>query len=158
MPWKKRDDGKGQSRCGQGQTQTGHKWDDANNSDDRHQPQMADDDDPDSRALAKGDITRYRALVARISYLSQYRSDLKFALMQVCCAMAKPTMRDMERVKRIGRYLVGKRRARCWMLQRRCAWSTAEVWAKRSTSTCRICGYRRLPNLAGSPRGKSART
>ena len=28
--------------------------------------------------------------------------------------MAKPTMRDMERVKRIGRYLVGKPRARCW--------------------------------------------
>ena len=24
------------------------------------------------------------------------------------------------------------------------------VWAKRSTSTCRICGYRRLPNPAGS--------
>ena len=28
--------------------------------------------------------------------------------------MAKPTMRGMERVKRIGRYFVGKRRARCW--------------------------------------------
>ena len=28
--------------------------------------------------------------------------------------MAKPTMRDMERVKRIGRYLVGQPRARCW--------------------------------------------
>ena len=28
--------------------------------------------------------------------------------------MAKPTMRDMERVKRVGRYLVGKPRARCW--------------------------------------------
>ena len=28
--------------------------------------------------------------------------------------MAMPTMRDMERVKRIGRYLVGEPRARCW--------------------------------------------
>ena len=28
--------------------------------------------------------------------------------------MAKPTTRDMERVKRIGRYLTGKPRARCW--------------------------------------------
>ena len=37
-----------------------------------------------------------------------------FASMQACCAMAKPTMRDMERVKRIGRCLVGKPRARCW--------------------------------------------
>ena len=30
------------------------------------------------------DITRYRALVARISCLSQDRSDLKFASMRVC--------------------------------------------------------------------------
>ena len=80
-------------------------------------PQKADDDDPDSQALTNGDITRYRVLVARASYLSQDRPDLKFASsMQVCCAMAKPTMRDMERVKRIGRYLVGKPRAsqRTW--------------------------------------------
>ena len=80
----------------------------------RDRPQMADNDDPDSQALANGDITRYRALVARISHLSQDRPDLKFASMQVRCAMARPTMRDMERVKRIGRYLVGKRGARCW--------------------------------------------
>ena len=75
---------------------------------------MADDDDNDSPALAGGSIPRYRALAARISYLSQDRPDLKFASMQVCCAMARPTMRDMERVKRIRRYLVGRPRARCW--------------------------------------------
>ena len=44
----------------------------------------------------------------------QDRPDLKFASMRVCCAMAKPSMRDMECVKRIGRYLVGKPRAKCW--------------------------------------------
>ena len=71
-------------------------------------------DDPDSQAVTNGDITRFIVLVARVSYLSQDRPDLKFASMQVCCAMAKPTMRDMERVKRVGRYLVGKPRARCW--------------------------------------------
>ena len=81
--------------------------------DDRYRPQMEGDDDNDSQALAGGDITRYRALVARISYLSQDRPDLKFASMQVCCAMAKPSVRDMERVKRIGRYLAGKPRAKC---------------------------------------------
>ena len=74
---------------------------------------MADDDDNDSQALTGGDITRYGALVARISYLSQDRPDLKFASMQVCCAMAKPSVRDMERAKRIGRYLAGKPRAQC---------------------------------------------
>ena len=41
-----------------------------NNGDDRERPQMADDDDNDSQAFTGGDITRYRALVARISYLS----------------------------------------------------------------------------------------
>ena len=77
---------------------------------------MADDDAIDRQALTGGDITRYRALVARISYLSQDRPDLKFAPMIVCCALAKPSMRDMECGKRVGRYFVGKPRAKCWFL------------------------------------------
>ena len=56
---------------------------------------MADDDDNDSQALTGGDIMRYRTPVPRISYLSQDRPDLKFASMQVCCAMAKPSVRVM---------------------------------------------------------------
>ena len=73
---------------------------------------MSSDDANDSQALTGGDITRYRALVARISYLSQDRPDLKFASMQVCCAMENPSVRNMERVKRIGRYFAGKPRAK----------------------------------------------
>ena len=46
--------------------------------------------------------------------LSQDLPDLKFAAMQVSCAMASPTVRDSERVKRIGRYLAGRPRAKCW--------------------------------------------
>ena len=83
------------------------------NGDTRDRLHVADDDN-DSPALTGGNIKRYRALAARISYLSQDRPDLKFASMQVCCAMARPTMRDMERVKRIGRHFVGRPRARCW--------------------------------------------
>ena len=67
-----------------------------------------------SEALTGGDITKYRSLVARISYLSQDRPDLKFASMQDSCAVAKPSVRDMEGVKRIGRYFAGKPRAKCW--------------------------------------------
>ena len=60
------------------------------------------DDAIDSQALTGGDITKYRALVARISsHLSQDRPDLKFTSMH------------MERVERIGRCLVGKPRAEC---------------------------------------------
>ena len=40
------------------------------------------DDVNDSQALAGGDITKYNAIVARISYLPQNRPDLKFASMQ----------------------------------------------------------------------------
>ena len=61
-----------------------------------------------TQALTGGDITKYRALVARISFLSQDQPDLKFAAVQVCCAVAHP-----ERVKRVGRYLVGKPRPEC---------------------------------------------
>ena len=101
------------SRCRQEQIQAEHEWDNAN-GDDRDRPRMVDDNDPDSQALTTGDITRYRALVVRISYLSQDRPDLKFASMQVCCAMAKQTTRDIKSVKRIGRYLVEKPKAKCW--------------------------------------------
>ena len=41
----------------------------------------------DSRALTGADITMYRALEARISYMSQDRPGLKIALMQVCRAL-----------------------------------------------------------------------
>ena len=44
----------------------------------------------DSQAIT-GDITKYRALVTRIS-LSQDRPDLKFASIQVCYAMASPSV------------------------------------------------------------------
>ena len=77
---------------------------------------MNDDDNGDRPRMVDegGDVTRYRALVARISYLSQDRPDVKFAAMQVCCAMANPTVCDSERVKRIGRYLAGRQRAKSW--------------------------------------------
>ena len=52
------------------------------------------DDMTSGRMLVEGDITKYRALVVRISYLSQDRPCLKSASMQVCCEMAQPTTSD----------------------------------------------------------------
>ena len=72
------DERKGENGRGQRQAQTKHEWDDVSEGDDRYRPRMADDDANDSQALTGGDITRYRALVARINYLSQDRPDLKF--------------------------------------------------------------------------------
>ena len=88
------DGSKGKNQCEQGQCQTEHDWDDASGGDDKNRVQITNDerdDAIDSQALTGGDITKYRALVARISsYLSQGRPELKIASMQLCCAMAKP--------------------------------------------------------------------
>ena len=104
---KARSDGsKGEKQCEQGQRQTKHDWDDAGDGDDENSVQMTNDerdDANDSQALRGGDLTKFRAFVARISYLSQDRPDLKFAAMQVCCAMTNPSASYLERTMRIGR-------------------------------------------------------
>ena len=91
---KSRDESKGENRCGRGQTK--YRWNDMNGDDNRDRPRMVDDNAIDSQALTGGNVTRYRALVARISYLSQDRPDLKLAAAQVCCAMANPSLADRE--------------------------------------------------------------
>ena len=71
-----------ENQCEQGQCQTKHDWGDAGDDDDKKRVQMTSDERDgvnDSQALAGGDITKYRALAGRISYLSQDRPHLKFA-------------------------------------------------------------------------------
>ena len=75
---------------------------------------MTSDGGNDSEALTGGDLTKNRALVALVSNLSKDRPDLKFPSMQAWCAMANPTVRDSEHVKRIGRHLAALPRAKCW--------------------------------------------
>ena len=75
-----------------------HDWDDAGDGDDKNRVQMTNDERDDaknSQSTHKCEITKYRALVARIRYLSQDRPDLKFGAMQVCCAMANPAAPDL---------------------------------------------------------------
>ena len=72
-----------------------------------------------------------------MSYLSQDRPDLKFASMRACCAMAKPSMRDMERVKRIGRYFAGSRE------------QSADPWRAKCTAGSRVASWRRIQTLTG---------
>ena len=111
-------------------------WDGMGDGDGRNRPQMASDDVNDSQALTGGDITMHRVRVARISYLSQDRSDLKCGSMQVCCAMAKPSTRDMERVKRIGRYLLRSRGRRAASAGGRVvSWNSDADWRRQSHST-----------------------
>ena len=90
------DESKGVTRCGRTDSDQAR----VGRHDGRTRPQMAGDDAADSQALIGGDITKYRALVARISLLSHDRPDLKFPSMQVCWAMAKPSLGSLEQSAR----------------------------------------------------------
>ena len=48
----------------------------------------------------------FRALAARANYLAQDRSDLQYAVKEVCRGMATPTKGHMKKLRRLGRYLV----------------------------------------------------
>ena len=52
----------------------------------------------------------FRALAARANYLAADRADIQFAVKELCRGMAKPTRGDWRKIKRLGRYLIGKPR------------------------------------------------
>jgi hypothetical protein len=60
--------------------------------------------------LSREDCTRYRAIVARANYLALDRADIQYAVKELCRSMSAPTKSDWEKLKRLGRYLVGKPR------------------------------------------------
>lgn len=60
--------------------------------------------------LSGGDCTEFRALAARANYLASDRADIQYALQEPCRGMAKPTRGHKRMLKRLARYLVGKRR------------------------------------------------
>jgi hypothetical protein len=71
------------------------------------------DDRADSPALDPENTTRYRAVAARLNYLAQDRPDLKYSVMRACACMSAPREGDMNKLKRIGRYLLRYPRAIC---------------------------------------------
>ena len=112
---------------------------------------------PDEELLPKG-ATQYRAVTARLNYLAQDRPDIRYAVSVCCSAMAQPTVRDLERLKRLARYLKHRPRALClyeWQEQPTAlnAWSDSD-WAgdkrtRRSTSgACFLSGKHFLKGMA----------
>ena len=67
-------------------------------------------DPSEESELDPRDATIYRALAARGNYLSQDRSDIQFAVKEICRGMSNPTEGDWAALKRLGRYLVDKSR------------------------------------------------
>ena len=61
----------------------------------------------ESQTLSTRDATKYRAVAARLNYLSQDRPDLQYATKEASRIMSNPRESDWTSLKRIGRYLVG---------------------------------------------------
>ena len=101
---------------------------------------------PPDQELDPAMATRYRAVTARLNYLAHDRPDVRFAVSSICCAMASPTVRDLERLKRVLRYLKGRPRALCMYVWQEGtapirAWSDSDWAGDRTTrkSTSGVC-------------------
>ena len=57
--------------------------------------------------LKSGDATTFRAVVARANYLAQDRSDIQFAIKELCRKMSDPEETDWIALNRLGSYLIG---------------------------------------------------
>ena len=65
---------------------------------------MMDDGEPEF--LPADQVTLYRAAAARCNFLGLDRPDIQYAAKEVSRGMAKPTVDDMTRLKRLARYLI----------------------------------------------------
>ena len=57
--------------------------------------------------LPDGQARWYRGVAARGNYLSQDRADVAFACKEACRSMSAPRFVDLEKIRRLGKYLVG---------------------------------------------------
>ena len=55
--------------------------------------------------MGQEDALAYRASVARLSYLAQYRSDIQYTVKEQCRFMSQPIASHGARLKRLARYI-----------------------------------------------------
>ena len=60
--------------------------------------------------LGAREVAMFRPLAARANYLAADRSDIQYATKELCRGMANPNKGDLAKLRRLGRYLVGKPR------------------------------------------------
>ena len=63
--------------------------------------------EPCEEPLPAEQAVQYRAIAARANYLSMDHVDIGFAVKEICRHMSNPKRSDWERIKRLGRYLLG---------------------------------------------------
>ena len=117
-----------------------------------------DRDDDTSPEMLPKDASLFRAVVARINFLAQDRSDLQYASKECSRRMSSPRVEDWALVKRIGRYLKGRPRAiSIFMWQDRTANLTAysdsdhagcKVSRKSTSGACFMMGKHLLKSFS----------
>ena len=76
-------------------------------------PAVRDDENKallDEQELCKEAHRGFRSMGATLNYLGQDRSDVQYAVKEVCQGMSKPSEGGKARIKRIARYLLGAQR------------------------------------------------
>ena len=68
------------------------------------------EENENKQELKKEEATKYRGLAARANCLAQDRPDIMYATKEICRHMASPSTGAWKKMKRLGRYLKGKRR------------------------------------------------
>ena len=78
-----------------------------------------DDEEDGEERLPPSQATLYRALTARANYLSMDRPEISYAVKELSRGMTAPTLSDWSRLKRLGRYLKKRPRARIFFPHQR---------------------------------------
>merc|ERR1711873_57450 len=65
-----------------------------------------EEESDDDLEMSPHESTEYRAIVARANYLAQDRSDIQYAVKELCRNMSCPPRGDWKTLKRLSRYLL----------------------------------------------------
>ena len=68
------------------------------------------DEGADAEELLRPDATAFRALAARVNFLAQDSPELQFLAKELSRDMTSPTLGSWGRLKKLARFLVGRRR------------------------------------------------
>jgi hypothetical protein len=80
-------------------------------------------------------VAGYRRMAARGNYLGADRVDIQYAVKEVCRGMAKPTVGHKRKLKRLVRYLRGRKRV-VWKFQWQGRPDTVEVFTDSDWAGC----------------------
>ena len=73
-------------------------------------PGQAAEGEEESEELGRKEASWYRAMIARANYLAQDRMDIQYTTKELSRRMSRPRAVDVDRLKRLVRYLVGAER------------------------------------------------